>query len=722
MNIQRKKFRYSLMKDDTTYYYVAGGAVLTSNVQIPLSKDPVEWKETDLQWKRSDKYHGVFRSFVVPLTFIKDGAAILRHVYYTEGVEGRCILKIERLNHTTQQYELYYIGDIDFSRTQDTKNTFQTAVLDRGLAALLKAKESTAYELPILNSNSLSVLMDGVKLRGSTRWVVAEQGVSAPVTLSNTPLLANMGNGEGLNEPTITDITYQPAPATIDLSHGGIYEAKFAETVTLTASFTIWAFWPSAASNTRTFAIGVRTGHVGGSVVSNGFMYVAPYALSPGMSGTFAITPANSSFTVNLNAGDSVGIFFLMIDNPTAGNFSSHVDARYKVYGSDGWMEIYTEYRRPATTVRWRRQISVLQDLVSKMSDGQYGVVSGYLTNPTARFGDANAWNTLLTSGDALRGLGDGAANPAKMKITLDDIVQDAIGRDMCGIGVEGNNMRYERLDYFYRNDITIVDLGEVNNLQVSAATDYVWNTLKIGYKYQEQDKLNGKDDPFLTHQYASIGIRVKSERDAVSPFVASIVTHEYLRANLGGKKTTDSSSDNDICIAEISGATNGPFGTYTLARAQNSAGGTVQNILAGSTAYNLALTPKRNLLRNGPFIRTALHLLDNTLLTFQTADQNAELVSKLGSFAQVIEKADVPVNSLGSPLFLPIIFTFETQVPMDIAALIDAQPYGKIAFTWQGKSFSGFILEAGIKPADNAIYTYKLLAAPDTNLSNLIR
>lgn len=722
MNIQRKKFRYSLMKDDATYYYVAGGAALTSNVQIPLSKDPVEWKETDLQWKRSDKYHGVFRSFVVPLTFIKDGAAILRHVYYTEGVEGHCILKIERLNHTTQQYELYYIGDIDFSRTQDTKNTFQVAVLDRGLAALLKAKESTAYELPMLRSSCLSVLMDGMTLRGNAHYVVAEQGILAPVTISNTALIAQ-GGAEGLNEATLTDTSYQPAPATIDLTHGAVYTAKFAETVTVSMSFTIEVDWPSSVSNARTFAVGIRSGPIGGTVV-NGYLYVAPYALAPGQSGTFTVTTANK-YTVSLNAGDSVGIFLLMIDIPTLGGIYSSINSRYRIRGSEGYLDIYTEYRRPATSVLFKRQANVWQELISKMSDGAYGVISSYLTNPTAKYEGNSPWNTLMTCGDAVRGLGDasGAVNttPAKMKVTVDDLLQDALGRSMCGVGVEGNNVRIERLDYFYRNDMTVADLGEVNNLQVSPATDYIWNTLKIGYKYQEHDKLNGKDDPFLTHQYASAGIRVKAERDATSPFVASVVTQEYIRANLGGKKTTDSGSDNDICLAEISGQQNGPFGTFTLARQQNDPGGAIQNMLAGSTAYNLSLTPKRNLYRNAPFIATALHLL-NADLTFQTADQNADLISKLGSLAAVVEKADVPVNSLGSPLFLPIIFTFETQVPTDIAALIDAQPYGKIAFICRGKSFSGFILEAGIKPADNAIYTYKLLAAPDTNLSNLIR
>jgi hypothetical protein len=722
MDIQRKKFRYSFKKDASTWYYADASGVHTSATFVQLRQDPLEWKETDLRWKRHEKYHGIFRSFVVPMTFARDAATILRHVYYTEGIEGKCQLVIEKLNATTQQYDPYYNGDIDFSQSLDTLNTFQASILDSGLAALIKAKESTAFEIPLLDNDCLKVLMDGITLRGTAHYLLAEQGVSSPITISNTPIIVNAGI-EGVNEPTITNTMYQPFPATIALANGAIYKSKYAETITITFSFTVWVFWPSTASNARTFAVGVRTGVPGGTIV-NSFAYVANSALSPGGSATYVVTPSNSSFTATLNAGDTVGIFLLMIDNPIVGNVYSEINSRYRIYGNEGTIDIYTEYRRPATTTRWLRQYQVFQKLVALMGNGAYAAASNYLSNPNNNACGNVPWNTLMTCGDAVRGLGDGSGVPgtvpASIKTTLEELQQDSLSRDMTGIGVEGNTMRMERLDYFYRDSLIIADVNVINNLQLSVALEYIWNTLKIGYKYRENEKLNGKDDPFLTHQYASAGIRVKKERDAISPYVASIVTHEYVRANLGGKKTTDSNNDNDTFIAEVSGIINSN-GEYLLARQQNSLGNSMTGMLAGATAYNLSLTPKRNLLRNAPLIHTALHLLDNTILSFQTADQNAQMQSKIDATGLVIEKASIPVSVLDAPLFLPIIFQFETAVPTNISTLIEANPYGKIQFSYNGHTYTGFILEVGIRPADNAVYTWKLLASPTTDLSKLI-
>jgi hypothetical protein len=97
-------------------------------------------------------------------------------------------------------------------------------------------------------------------------------------------------------------------------------------------------------------------------------------------------------------------------------------------------------------------------------------------------------------------------------------------------------------------------------------------------------------------------------------------------------------------------------------------------------------------------------------------------MVSQLGSSAPlIVEKAGFLVGSLDAPLFLPVVFTFETNVPVDIAQMIDTNPYGKIQFQWLGNTYEMFILEVGIKPADNAVYTWKGLATAQTDISKLI-
>jgi hypothetical protein len=380
--------------------------------------------------------------------------------------------------------------------------------------------------------------------------------------------------------------------------------------------------------------------------------------------------------------------------------------------------------RRAPFVVSAYRQSQVWSKIISAMSNGAYGFVSGYLTNTALSNYGNNPWNTLLTCGDAARGLTAAVTGtPATLKITLNDLALDGSGRVMTGIGVEGSNIRYERQEYFYDNTTVIITLDEVSKFQKSVSKEHLYNLLRIGYKYQSNDTLNGKDDPHTTQAWASAGVRVNKEEDMISPFIASMYEWEYIRANLSEKNTTDDAGDNNILVVEVNGQN--ASGQYLLYRPQNMLGNSVTGLVAGDTAFNLTLLPKYNLLRNGPRNHTALHLMDNTSLKFQSADQNTEVQTKITG-STIVEKSDVPVSSMPAPLFLPIIFQFETPVPPEFHALINNNPYGRINFrvrhplTNELLTFGGFIDEVNIKPADRSVCQWKLLAAPDTDLDKL--
>ena len=117
----------------------------TTDVTQTLQHSPDGWDESQINWKRSEKYHGMFRSFTIPLKFIKDGASLIRSEVYTYGSYGYISLLIRRLNKITMQYETAYNGLCDISTMKDTLNYVEVNVIDGGLAKLFMDNESADY-------------------------------------------------------------------------------------------------------------------------------------------------------------------------------------------------------------------------------------------------------------------------------------------------------------------------------------------------------------------------------------------------------------------------------------------------------------------------------------------------------------------------------------------------------------------------------------------------
>ena len=74
--------------DDTFIRYNLSHSVLGD---LALTYAPQEWQSDEAFWERSMTYWGVFRSFSTKeLTFIKDGAVMLKEIFDTYGTEAVC--------------------------------------------------------------------------------------------------------------------------------------------------------------------------------------------------------------------------------------------------------------------------------------------------------------------------------------------------------------------------------------------------------------------------------------------------------------------------------------------------------------------------------------------------------------------------------------------------------------------------------------------------------
>jgi hypothetical protein len=311
-----------------------------------------------------------------------------------------------------------------------------------------------------------------------------------------------------------------------------------------------------------------------------------------------------------------------------------------------------------------------------------------------------------VTCGDAIRGL-----TGAKIKTSLRDFFTSYNSDFGIGMGMLGADLRLEE-KAFWVQYTDFIDLGEVSKMKVSPASDLLVNNIKVGTPDQEYDDVNGKQEFNTTHEYSAPITRVAKELNLVSVYRNDCYGIEFTRLNLDGKDTTDNDSDNDVFKIHIE---DNPRvdGFYHLDRSLN-AGAT--GLLSPSTVFNLYLTPARAIRRNGNYIRSLFYKLDSKFLKFQTTDKNSAVVA-----GGITENADIQIATLDAPLFSCNYLEFETKVPVDILELLKANPLKAFAGTWAGFSFVGIPDKVSVQPGDNGAQTFKLLASPATDLTQLI-
>src|SRR5690606_12224308 len=114
MELNLEDFQYILVIGTTDYI---------------LDNAPPGWiDESLITFKRDIKYHSLFRDFTLPMSFVLDGATILRSQYYQYGSEALVRFKVMRLDRNTFQYKQEYIGEIDFSEITDSRDSFECNV------------------------------------------------------------------------------------------------------------------------------------------------------------------------------------------------------------------------------------------------------------------------------------------------------------------------------------------------------------------------------------------------------------------------------------------------------------------------------------------------------------------------------------------------------------------------------------------------------------------
>lgn len=679
--MQGKDFIYFLFDENNNSYYQYGDTVLTSASLKPLEFTPDGWKKIQIQNQRNGTYFAVDRSFTIPLEYVKDGGQILKYIYYNYGVEAKVYMAIceQKLYFDNTHYGFYYTlvyrGEIDLAQFKHDGTKVTVNIMEGGIVKLIKAYENTKYEIPVDVPDAVDVLMDGVLLKNSASFAVIEgQYTGLELANHNVPII--FLNSEGTNfgliygSQSITDTD----PSIIKNQSGQSVSFPLIGKVKFKIEYAALAYrlFVYKKKSDGTIEELFDTDNIS---VSNNVIYEVPFSLN-----------------VTLENNEHLYIKAIYFTNASPENSSKRKMTYYDTEFSINFDSTY----KP-TIIKALRPLYVFQQLINKISDGAYTGISDYLKN---EIGDV-----VVTCGDAIRGI-----QGAKIKTSLRDFFTSYNSDFGLGMGMLGAELRLEQKGFWVQYT-DFIDLGEVSKMKVTPANDLLVNNIKIGTPDQEYDDVNGRQEFNTTHEYSAPITRVAKELNLVSVYRKDCYGIEFTRLNLDGKETTDNDSDNDVFMIHIQDF---PIdGVYPLDRFYN-AGAT--GLLSPSTVFNLYLTPARAIRRNGNYIRSLFYKLEHKYLKFQTTNKNSAVVA-----GGITENADIQIVTLDTPLFSCNYLEFETKVPIDTLELLKANPLKAFAGTWAGFTFIGIPDKVSVQPGDNGAQTYKLLASPTTDLTQLV-
>lgn len=727
----RKTFLYYMFNRDKLPMYEAdNGFVQTGNenMQKPdgqpadIKFAPEQWLDTQAKYARNIKYWGIFRDLISNLKFPKDGKKILKKLATESGITAICYLGITKLNRLVlpYNYEPWLLTELNFLKYKESKSWATIEALEGGLSKILKAQATNKIEIDIdSDPEMVKVKMDGVSLVAQANYVptngFSETGdiffeyrnhfVSLQETLiDGASRLAFkevarskfIGNTEDLN----TDGQLNPNwffEGTVDGTMEIEWRLKIGATLVPNTPFNSFGDSITAVQvlnngvpdATRQVTMFQGKYKAAGDVITG----TATVAIKPGDKFYF-----RTFYTVIGSVGDAI--------------------IKY-VYYEPGlsYFRVKARYKHPTTYINGLYIGTVLKRLVESMIKDQ--VLLGEQPFYRSDFLE-NKKDLVITSGDALRQIAG-----AKIKTSWDDMFK-SVNHWCVGLGVENNKYRLELIKHFFSDEV-IMDLGEVKDAEWFFAEDLFYNKILTGGPEIEYGDLNGKYEPNQGQEWISPLTRAEGELDLKTPWRRDPYGIEIMRINLSNKKTTDDASDNDVFMLhtdtvekffdgfDFTGQNPQPsFYYYDLKRPAYSL---VEGLPPDSDAFNLELSPKKTILNNAPLIASIHDLQESSKIRFGSAEKNKELRTILAG-VDVDEDKDIQIGSLQGKLFKPVYFTFNTEVPVNLLTLMDANPYGKIKFQVNGRNYFGYMCDGSIRPGDNDAQNWKLICCIENDLS----
>jgi hypothetical protein len=672
--------------------------------------DPVDWDSLGKEYDRDPKLMGVFFKYSPKLRFVKNGRDLAHYFYEKYFIAASMTLIVYKKNRATRRYELYYTGKLNFTNARISTLYFECNVEQTGFIQRFKNSQDIKVNVVGTPGDRVTIEMHSRKIQRASKSQVlfgdsiSDQPFNSPSTLYLMHTTAG-NEADDIDErqdygTEISELNPVEVSKYIYLAkEAGSYAFDIIEGFSLIAgddgfNFEVqWKLVHGKPGNYTTVNIGVVESAAGTSIVEGLKTLVT---------------------TVELEKDDEVYVFgevdlsgnpggltlsYLPLYNPTPGEDENIVYSR--IYVNAATVVPATN----ATGVLW---YEAFEKTVAD-NTGQQGAFKsdyyGRVDNGYAADGEGAL--KLLLNGSLIRGFDP---DDRGLHISFKDLLDGAVAIDGVGVGIEHINGRetvvIEKLSHFFAPR-RVARLSYVRDIEKEVAEEFIYNQIDGGYDKWSDEQVGNLDEHNAKRDYKLPVTELSKKLDLRSKIIAGGYPIETIRRqNITLSETKDNDRDNEHFVVQLVRTETG----YETERNQN--GVSALYVLNVDTAYNIRLSPMRNIIRNGERIRSGLYKLDEEYITLTDPQGNANAQTTLAVDDPLLSERQIQVKALAKPLWIPEFYSFKTELTPDLQSAIETDPYGYLEFSADGKNWKrGYVMN--IKPDTKSdLTTFKLLRA----------
>lgn len=545
MRLPVKTLQFALVDIDYNFHYVDNGVVkkkqfmdFNAGVFLPfLPQHPATWREFEVSFDLNSKYWQSSRAYGIPLTFVGDGATIIKdRMLLGKGYSEELYLMLLIKNPTTGIYEREVLLQIDFTQfSADPVRGVTVNAIEGGALAYLSSRDTTTYELTIDETNPavIRVRFDGITLEDTYNYLEIDGDLDGARHIIPLVFMNSDGDSVGVIQGNPT-FEFVPNTGYYPLSSNYLVKS-FISTNTYHLVGTLKYAGIDSDSlpglyNVR-YIISDDT-----AIVSQGLIVQKAFITS-----SFQL-PVNFTFTLLPGQKIFIEAINVFSDGTTQGGTIHYLQSDLKL----------TFQSRNTTSEAFAlRPLDAWKQLISLMTEGKYTGDSIFLAAHN---------NICLTCGDALRNTLRTVVPNYKASMTVEGFFKSYSAIYNLGLKVINNVIWIEPKNTFpYDQNVQIFDLSEVTDLTYDCATEYLVNQLTAGYPDQNYDSTSasvsgGKYEPNSLQNWKlpTNAAGTNNVLDISSVFRGDARGIEAIRGGLLNKDTTDNEGDKEVFMVNV--------------------------------------------------------------------------------------------------------------------------------------------------------------------------
>ena len=634
---------------------------------------PDGWTKGELTYERNKTYKSVLRSFSTnELHFPKDGRDILQIEYETDGIDADVQISIIKYNTQTFNYEQYYRGKLDFTVYLIDEIFVHITAVDNSFTEKFKSRddiELNLYSLTTINNMTIAPFIDIEDL--TIELPEYNRGYLAKWVITNHEFY-------GTSE-TQVNIELKPGPSPIE-SFGFAQESSSVVSSEFSKDMSFLLELPPYYDE---FYLKIAAPNLRAQQPTPYLPWIASLILRQYHGTTFTdmilVSNPTTGAYVDLGYDDTI---LISLDNKTKSialfvSGTSPIDSVDS--GGTTVNPVYVTFipKLPLKNVKafpihetFFRLSQLITDKNNPFQSDYFGQTD---SNPIPYATDGEL--LAIVNGRQIRGGVDAETN-ISFKETFEGV--DAV--IPIGLGIEGNigseKIRIEEEDYFYNSNIIIdfSDIVNINKISKEVIPEKHYNSVSVGYSKSDGRIFNGTTEINSTDKYGTVIESIKSELRLDSSLRGDTFGINEIRTPK--EKPEDKLKEYDTWIIDLYRRGVLDFKAREQEGFLTSAG--ASDITFG--AYNLRITPYRNLRRHFNSIRGSLFKSIGTLVRYLSSKTTATWYSKFtGEAITVWNDDDIAVSSLSESRWIPEKYIVEVPWSIDNQQALESDLNGII-------------------------------------------